>query len=246
MNYTWSFPYIKDIKIAFEVGSRDLLDANEIAAKYNCKVYSFECNPDCIRECLKNNTDDRVHLIQKAVCEQDGKISFMAFDLNKYDNMGASSIYEIDFTSNRPVYDPDYGRKDVQKKVDVDACRLDTFCNEQTELPSPQAPNPEGVRGMPLTGIKREGIIPDAIFMDVQEAELNVLKSMGELLNKVKYIVFEASNSSTYKGGCCYNDIDLFLKENGFRYRGDNMPESQKNNSNWGFCDWLYINKNVL
>jgi FkbM family methyltransferase len=221
MNYTWSFPYIKDVKIAVEVGSRDLLDANEIAGKYNCKVYSFECNPDCIRECLKNNTDDRVHLIQKAVCEQDGKISFMAFDLNKYDNMGASSIYEIDFTSNRPVYDPDYGRKEVQKTVEVDACRLDTFCNEQTEL-------------------------PDAIFMDVQEAELDVLKSMGDLLKKVKYIVFEASNKPTYKGGCCFNDIDLFLKDKGFKYKSDNMPEDQKNNFNWGFCDWLYINKDVL
>ena len=221
MNYTWTFPFIKDVKIAFEVGSRDLLDANEIADKYNCKVYSFECNPDCIRECLKNNTDDRVSLIQKAACEKDGKISFMAFDLNKYDNMGASSIYEIDFTSNRPVYDPDYGRKDVQKTVEVDACRLDTFCNEHN-------------------------ILPDAIFMDVQEAELDVLKSMGDLLNKVKYIVFEASNKSTYKGGCCFNDIDLFLKDKGFKYRSDNMPESQKNNFNWGFCDWLYINKDVL
>ena len=221
MNYTWSFPYIKDIKIGFEVGSRDLLDANEIADKYNCKVYSFECNPDCIRECLKNNTDDRVSLIQKAVCEKDDKISFMAFDLNKYDNMGASSIYEIDFTSNRPTYDPDYGRKDVQKKVEVDACRLDTFCNEKN-------------------------IIPEAIFMDVQEAELSVLKSLGELLKKVKYIVFEASNKPTYKGGCSYKDIDDFLREKGFRYRGDNMPESQKNNFNWGFCDWLYINKDVL
>ncbi len=221
MNYTWSFPYIKDIKTAFEVGSRDLLDANEIAGKYNCKVYSFECNPDCIRECLKNNTDDRVSLIQKAVCEKDDKISFMAFDLDKYDNMGASSIYEIDFTSNRSIYDPDYGRKDVQNKVDVDACRLDTFCNEQN-------------------------IIPEAIFMDVQEAELSVLKSLGELLKKVKYIVFEASNVPTYKGGCSYKDIDEFLRENGFRYRSDNMPESQKNNFNWGFCDWLYINKDVL
>jgi len=221
MNYTWSFPYIKDVKVAFEVGSRDLLDANKIADKYNCKVYSFECNPDCIRECLKNNTDNRVTLIQKAVCEKDGKISFMPFDLSKYNNMGASSIYEIDFTKNRPYYDPDYGRKDVQKTVEVSSCRLDTFCNEQTEL-------------------------PDAIFMDVQEAELVVLKSMGELLKKVKYIVFEASNTSTYKGGCCYNEIDSFLKEKGFTYRSDNMPESQKNNFNWGFCDFLYINKDVL
>jgi hypothetical protein len=24
------------------------------------------------------------------------------------------------------------------------------------------------------------------------------------------------------------------------------MPETQKNNFNWGFCDFLYINKNVL
>ena len=148
--------------------------------------------------------------------------------------MGASSIYEIDFTANRPYYDPDYGRKDVQKTVEVSSCRLDTFCNEQR-------------------------IIPDAIFMDVQEAELVVLKSMSELLKKVKYIVFEASNTSTYKGGCCYNEIDSFLRDkgftyrsdngdngdNGFRYRSDNMPESQKNNF-WGFCDFLYINKDVL
>lgn len=221
MNYTWSFPYINNIKVAFEVGSRDLLDANEIAGKYDCKVYSFECNPDCIRECLKNNTDKRVSLIEKAVCEKDDKISFMAFDLSKYNNMGASSIYEIDFTSNRQINDPDYGRKNVQKKIEVDSCRLYTFCKEQN-------------------------IIPDAIFMDVQEAELSVLKSLGELLKKVKYIVFEASNVPTYKGGCSYKDIDEFLRENGFNYRTDNMPESQKNNFNWGFCDWLYINKNVL
>jgi FkbM family methyltransferase len=221
MNYSWTFPHIKDIKVAFEIGSRDLLDGNEISKQYKCKVYSFECNPDCIKECLKNNYNPDVTLVEKAVCKKDGKITFKAFDLSKYNNMGASSIYEIDFTSNRPVYDPDYGRKDVQKTVEVDSCRLDTFCSENK-------------------------IVPDAIFMDVQEAELDVLKSGESVLEKVKYIVLEASNKPTYIGGCSFNDINEYLTLKGFECKSDNMPETQKNNFNWGFCDFLYINKNVL
>ena len=86
--------------------------------------------------------------------------------------------------------------------------------------------------------------------MDVQEAELSVLKSLGELLKKVKYIVFEASNKPTYKGGCSYKDIDDFLRENDFIYKGCSNPEIDRNyfinKFNWGFCDWLYINKDVL
>lgn len=221
MNYNWTFPYIKDIKIAFEIGSRDLLDSNDISNYYNSKVYAFECNPDCITECMKNNFNKNVTLIKKAVSQIDGKISFKSFDLSKYNNMGASSIYEIDFTSNRPVYDPDYGRKNVQKIVEVDSCRLHTFCNENN-------------------------VVPDAIFMDVQEAELEVLKSGESILSSVKYIVFEASNKPTYIGGCSYKDIHDYLTGKGFEYKSDNMPASQKNNFNWGFCDFLYINKNVL
>lgn len=226
MNYSWTFPHIKDIKLAFEIGSRDLLDGNEIAKQYKCKVYSFECNPDCIKECVKNNYNPNVTLIKKAVCQTDGKISFKPFDLSKYNNMGASSIYEIDFTSNRPIYDPDYGRKDVQKTVEVDSCRLETFCYEL-------------------------GCIPDAIFMDVQEAELDVLKSGERILDKVKYIVLEASNKPTYIGGCSFKDINDYLTERGFSLENINSHLSvehfiSENNFNWGFCDCLYINKNVL
>ena len=50
--------------------------------------------------------------------------------------------------------------------------------------------------------------------MDVQEAELEVLKSGESVLEKVKYIVLEASNKPTYIGGCSFNDInETFLKE---------------------------------
>jgi FkbM family methyltransferase len=225
MNYNWSFDYINDVKIAFEIGSRDILDGNEISNRYDCKVYSFECNPECIDECIKNNVNSKVTLIKKAVCQTDGKITFKSFDLSKYNNMGASSIFEIDFTTNRPVNDPDYGKKDVQKTIEVDSCRLDTICKEL-------------------------GVIPDAIFMDVQEAELDVLKSGEDVLHNIKYIVFEVSNKPTYIGGCSFSEIDSYLKQRGFMLKETNtdlnIDDFISKNNNWGFCDCLYINKNVL
>lgn len=191
-NYNWAFNFIKeDIKTAFEIGSRDLLDAHTIQSHYNCKVYSFECNPDCIEECKKNYKDkDNIVLVEKAVSQKDDFITFRPFNLNKYNNMGASSMFEIDF-STRNHNDTDYGKVDIQDIIKVPSIRIDTFCKENN-------------------------LVPDVIFMDVQESELEVLKSASSYLKKIKYIVTEASTKSTYKGGCDIVDINDFLVSEGF------------------------------
>lgn len=44
----------KQIKTIFELGSRDIIDAIKLHDFYNCKIYAFECNPDCLNECNKN------------------------------------------------------------------------------------------------------------------------------------------------------------------------------------------------
>ena len=226
MEYNWSYDFINkyDIKTIFEIGSRDLLDANNLANHYDATVYAFEPNPDCINECKKNNYDSRVILNEVAVSEVDGSIDFYSFDLSKYNNMGASSIYEIDFTT-RPKNDPDFGKTNVQNKISVPSIKIDTFCNTNN-------------------------IIPDMICMDVQECELSVLKSAINILPKVKYIIFEASNIPTYKNGCTFDDINTFLIQNNFMHIVNNENKTvnynitiNSQNNNYSFCDFLYKNK---
>ena len=50
----------------------------------------------------------------------------MPFDLSIYNNMGSSSILEIDF-SIRNKNDQDYNRGKVQKEIEVNGIRIDTY-----------------------------------------------------------------------------------------------------------------------
>ena len=221
-NYDWSFDYIPKVNIAFEIGSRDLLDANTIQKKYGCKVISFECNPDCIEECKKNKSifnNDNIILIEKAVSRVDGYIKFLSIDLDKYDNMGASSIFELDFITSRNTSDPDYHKSNVQKLVKAPSIRFDTFCKENN-------------------------IIPDAIFMDVQEAELEVLSSASDYLKNVKYIVTEVSRKSTYKGGCNIVSLNNFLENKGFQILS-HTPDIISETEYFSYLDCVYINKSI-
>lgn len=92
-----------EIKTVFELGSRDLVDSSKIVEYYGCDIYSFECNPDCIKECRKNlnnfsdETKSKIHLIEKAVSLKNENVTFYPFDLEKFNNMGASSMFKIDF-----------------------------------------------------------------------------------------------------------------------------------------------------
>lgn len=46
------------IKTIFELGSRDLVDAYKLSKYYECDVYAFECNPDCLLECEKKMREE--------------------------------------------------------------------------------------------------------------------------------------------------------------------------------------------
>lgn len=83
--------------------------------EFSCPVIAFECNPDGIKECKKTLFENNlaITLIKKAVHEENKIVSFRPFICSKYDNIGARSLFQIDFVSNRLVTNPDYGRKDV-------------------------------------------------------------------------------------------------------------------------------------
>lgn len=187
------------ISTIFELGSRDLLDAKELSSYYNSRVYAFECNPECISECKKNYAQftptekEKVRLIEKAVSSENGYVEFYAIDMEKYNNIGASSLLPLDF-SKLPEDNIDYKRENPQKKIKVEGVRLDTF-------------------------IKQEKINKvDLLCMDLQGYELEALKSLGEELVKIKYIILECALKSTYVNGCNFQEINFYLNSLGFEY----------------------------
>lgn len=56
----------------------------------------------------------------------------------------------------------------------------------------------------------------DSIWMDTQGTELNVLKSLGKYLDDVLFIHAEASPNPYYKGHILKNELEEYLKDNGF------------------------------
>jgi len=191
------------LETIFELGSRDVLDAIKLQNNYNCKVYAFECNPDCLLQCENNYkniaeyTKSQVILVNKAVCESNGPISFFPFDLSKYNNMGSSSMFKIDF-SRRSLTNPYYNIPNPQKEIKVKGIRLDTFIDNNN--------------------IK----IVNMICMDLQGYELNALKSMGSKLNSVKYIITECYIENTYINGASFVELNNYLQKYGFEYKCSN------------------------
>ena len=107
--------------------------------------------------------------------------------------MGASSMLKIDFTK-RDLNVEDYNKPNPQDEIIVNGVRLDNFIEN--------------------TNIKNV----DMLCIDLQGYELNALKSMGQHLRNVKYIITEASINTTYNGGCSFLELNEYLNSYGFHY----------------------------
>jgi FkbM family methyltransferase len=83
--------------------------------------------------------------------------------------------------------------------------------------------------------------IPDFINLDIQGTELNALKSLGDLINKVQVIYTEVNKRHLYEGCNLVKEMDEYLKIFGFKrittrwmFRagwGDALYVSSKNRS---------------
>ena len=185
---------IGDIKCIFELGARTAEDSIALADIFKCQVHAFEPNPIALefcREHLKGRTD--IILNANAVANFNGKVDFYAVDTSAYPNVGASSLYQ--FNLDPQIQPPEVMRAGdkIQYKIDVDCIRLSDYCDTHN-------------------------VLPDAIFMDIQGAELDALKGLGDKLKNVKLIAMETQYHSGYIGAPTWFDIDPFLKENGFKF----------------------------
>lgn len=77
----------------------------------------------------------------------------------------------------------------------------------------------------------------DFLNIDVQGAELQVLKGMGNLLNEFNWAYLEVNKAELYKGCALVEEIDEYLASFGFV----RVETQWCGNTNWG--DALYIKK---
>ena len=202
-----------DVLVIFDIGSLHCLEAIEFSKKYkNAKIYSFEANPESYEVCLKNTKDiSRIMVTNKCVNDYDGECSFFPINTEKtvttwFDGNRGASSL---FKSNGAV---DHIEKYVQDEIKMPCLRLDTFCKENN-----------------ITKI-------DAIWMDLQGAELLAINGLGDILNTVKVIQTELEINAMCKDQCLYKDVNEVLINKGFEQISGNV------NAKFG-SDFVYIKK---
>ncbi|MBF0330750.1 MAG: FkbM family methyltransferase [Candidatus Omnitrophica bacterium] len=207
-----------EVKLVFEVGSRDLKDAILLQKFFRARVFAFECNPDSLSLCRQNLAKaENVVLIEKAVWNQDKKIQFFPV-VASYDddlpelqakNIGSSSC----FMSANLHYE-----KLKQCEIEVDAIRLDGFCHEY------------GIQSI------------DLLCMDLQGAEFEALQGLGDVLNRVRYIISEIETIPLYQGQKCLDDVSRYLSGFGFKL-AEEVPCIGRNGKKDSFANYLFINQ---
>ena len=85
----------------------------------------------------------------------------------------------------------------------------------------------------------------DFLKVDAQGAELNVLKSAGDLLSIFKGIQVECNHVSFYKEGVLTSDIDNFLKSKGFILVKKLFYKRHIDVTEVVWNDYLYVNNEI-
>jgi FkbM family methyltransferase len=183
------------IRTVFELGAHDARDTVALAEKFAAQIHAFECHPGMLplaRERIRAHpAADRIHLVEKAAWDAADRIPFYpvvrttsAADGAELDNPGASSCFRAR---------DDYHRRYEQSVTEVEAVRLDAYCDAQN--------------------IRRI----DLLCMDIQGAALHALRGLGEHLRDVRHILAELENRPLYHDQSLFPEVRDHLAAHGFR-----------------------------
>lgn len=186
--------YPSNVKTIFDVGSCHALESVEFSKRFpDANIYTFEANTVSYQECLNNTVGiDRILVTNKVVNDFDGTCTFYPINPEKTITTWADGNRGASsmFRSNGAA---DHVEKYVQDEVEMPCTRLDTFCKEHD-----------------ITSI-------DAIWMDLQGAELLALKSLGSILDTVQVIETELEINPMYTDQCLFDETNEFLVSKGFK-----------------------------
>ena len=154
------------------------------------EIYAFEPAPNIFNILAEKCKDDsRIKCFQIGISDENGLKSF-----NYHDHYGYSSFLEIDkegeFAKKCQEFDP--GFDNIVAIMDVQTKRLDTFMQENCI----------------------EHI--DFLKIDTQGNDLNVIKSLGKMIDKVDTIELEVQIKPLYKNSSSKEKIVDFMQRNNF------------------------------
>jgi FkbM family methyltransferase len=185
-------------KVIMDIGAMDGWEAVNFARVFpDALVFSFEPSPANVERCKatyalqSHTTIKNMALVNAAVTNKTGPIEFYAIDeeiaaQHGNVNWGMGSTLQIVDPKVLPW------ENSVQKTITAKGTRLDDFCTE----------------------FKIDKV--DALWIDVQGAELHVLEGAGKVLENVQVIFTEAGLKPYYHGHGLKPEIDAFLETNGF------------------------------
>jgi FkbM family methyltransferase len=197
--------HVKDLvdlnswRTILDIGAMDGWEGTNMAKVFpDARIYAFEASRQNCERCTKTYmvqpyaVRSRIGLSNIALSDTTGWLQFWAVDEEKAQqakgkvNWGMGSMLKLT--------DPDMWpwEHNAQIAVDVMGYRIDDWCKEA----------------------KIETV--DAIWMDVQGAELKVLQGAGERIKDVQVIMTEAGVEAYYEGHTLKPEIDSFLASNGF------------------------------
>jgi len=215
-------------KIGFDIGAC----LGESISKFDGfdEIYCFEPSPyayDNLVKVIEN--DSRIKCFQLAISDENGEKDFYY-----HDHYGYSSLLEIDQSSEfaKKCHQDDPGFDYVMAVIKVQTKRLDTFMKEN---------NIEHI---------------DFIKIDTQGNDLNVIKSLGNMIDKVDTIELEVQLKPLYKGTPLKEEVINFMKSKGFILGSEKansielvdyehvlkFKRDETNNFNWGETDLEHIN----
>jgi FkbM family methyltransferase len=154
------------------------------------QIYAFEPSPYTFHILSeKCSNDSRVKCFQIAISDED---SFKKF--NCHDHYGYSSLLGIYKEGDlaKICHEGDSGFDEILSVIEIQTKRLDTFMQEN--------------------GIDHV----DFIKIDTQGNDLNVIKSLGEMISKVDIIEAEVQIIPLYENSNSREEFVNFMQENNF------------------------------
>jgi len=186
-NLDWLNFVVDNPKTIFDIGCFDGGDSIRFKQGFpNSEVYSFEASPTRISMLKNTSTQYGINVVESAVCDYDGTINFYEslIDGTRVDAQG--SIFK-----HTNVYKDKYPRIfQNSEHIEVPCVRIESFCiqNNIDEI--------------------------DFAHIDVEGAELNVIKGFGKFLPKIVFI--ETLGDEMFYGGTKKDEIHNLLIDYGY------------------------------
>jgi len=212
-----------DELVIFDIGACECEDSIRYLKLFpNAKIHAFEPRPDNVITARRNLAafDARsIELAEIALSDDVGTAIFhlssggedsTGSNFNRYNK--SSSLFKPELEETQKYWPT----LSFDETIEVQTDKLENYCMEKS-----------------INSI-------DFIHMDVQGAEIMVLRGAGRLVNQIKSVWLELGDVPLYQGQPLRNEVDTFMKDHGFI----KILESEALADVYG--DALYVNKDFF